>query len=160
MIHPVAVRSDRISPLTHALALGIYSRVLTEGSCKWIFFAPITSAVPHTIASIYMDGVGENIGQRITPLNPRRLCAWYCIRQGDMVRQDPYRMKRILKGKLVHSVHGLGGDASHPWGNYCQKESNHEQTRSPHHPKSSQRWHIAPPLYHHQSPNHHRRHLC
>ena len=51
MIYPVAVRSDRISPLTHALALGIYSRVLTEGSCKWIFFAPTTSAVPHTLIS-------------------------------------------------------------------------------------------------------------
>lgn len=68
MICPVAVRSDRISPLTHALALGFYSRVLTEGSCKWIFFAPTTSTVPHTIASIYMDGVGENIGQCYTPL--------------------------------------------------------------------------------------------
>ena len=32
------------------------------------FIAPSTSAVPHTIASIYMDGVGENIGQRYTPL--------------------------------------------------------------------------------------------
>ena len=130
MIHPVAVRSDRISPLTHALALGIYFRVLTEGSCKWIFFAPTTSAVTHTLISIYMDGVGENIGQRHPAGNPRRLCAWYCIRQGDMVRQAPYRMKRILKGKLVHSVHGLGRDASHPWGTYCLKESNHEQTRS------------------------------
>ena len=124
------------------------------------FIAPSTSTVPHTIASIYMDGVGENIGQRITPLNPRRLCAWYCIRQGDMVRQDPYRMKRILKGKLVHSVHGLGGDASHPWGNYCQKESNHEQTRSKSTLKPSQRRCTTPPLYHHQSPNHYRRHLC
>ena len=60
MIYPVAVRSDRISPLTHALALGIYSRVLTEGSCKWIFFAPTTSTVPHTIASAPDCGsVGE-----------------------------------------------------------------------------------------------------
>jgi len=90
------------------------------------FIAPTTSTVPHTIASIYMDGVGENIGQRNPVGNPRRLCAWYCIRQGDMVRQAPYRMKRILKGKLVHSVHGLGRDASHPWGTYCLKESNHE----------------------------------
>jgi hypothetical protein len=32
-------------------------------------------------------------------------------------------MKRILKGKLVHPVHGLGRDASHPWGTYCLKES-------------------------------------
>jgi len=115
--------------VTHALALGLIRRVPTEGSCNGFFYAP-TSTVPHTIASIYMDGVGENIGQRHPVGNPRRLCAWYCIRQGDMVRQAPYRMKRILKGKLVHSVHGLGRDASHPWGTYCLKESNHEQTPS------------------------------
>ena len=60
MIYPVAVRSDRISPLTHALALGIYSRVLTEGSCKWIFLCPFMSTVPHTIASAPDCGsVGE-----------------------------------------------------------------------------------------------------
>lgn len=86
------------------------------------FIAPTTSAVPHTIASIYMDGVGENIGQRHHPVgNPRRLCAWYCIRQGDMVRQDPYRMKRILKGKLVHSVHGLKGRGFSPLGKLLSK---------------------------------------
>ena len=94
------------------------------------FIAPTTSTVPHTLISIYMDGVGENIGQRHPAGNPRRLCAWYCIRQGDMVRQAPYRMKRILKGKLVCYAHGLGRDASHPWGTYCLKESNHEQTSS------------------------------
>jgi len=150
-----------MKPLTHAfrplrLLRGCDPNAVVSG----FFIVPVTTSVPHTIASIYMDGVGENIGQRITPLNPRRLCAWYCIRQGDMVRQDPYRMKRILKGKLVHSVHGLGGDASHPWGNYCQKESNHEQTRSKSTLKPSQRRCTTPPLCHHQSPNHHRRHLC
>ena len=159
MINPVAVRSNKLKPLNSTLALGLCSRVLTEGRAKWLFLC-LYASVPHTLISIYMDGVGENIGQRITPLNPRRLCAWYCIRQGDMVRQDPYRMKRILKGKLVHSVHGLGGDASHPWGNYCQKESNHEQTRSKSTLKPSQRRCTTPPLYHHQSPNNHRRHLC
>lgn len=95
----------------------------------FLFVCPITF-VPHTLISIYMDGVGENIGQRHPAGNPRRLCAWYCIRQGDMVRQAPYRMKRILKGKLVCYAHGLGRDASHPWGTYCLKESNHEQTSS------------------------------
>jgi len=123
MIHPVVVVVNKMRPLIHAIVLA--RGTTTDGSSKRFFYAPTTSAVPHTIASIYMDGVGENIGQRHHPAgNPRRLCAWYCIRQGDMVRQDPYRMKRILKGKLVHSVHGLGGDASHPWGNYCLKESN------------------------------------
>ena len=47
--------------------------------------------------------------------NPRELCARYLRRQRDMVRQDLYRMNRILMGKLVHT-HGLGGEASHPWG--------------------------------------------
>lgn len=122
MIHPVVVESNRTSLLTHALALGLHLWVSTEGSCKQIFFALFSSAVPHTIASIYMDGVGENIGQRHHPVgNPRRLCAWYCIRQGDMVRQDPYRMKRILKGKLVHSVHGLKGRGFSPLGKLLSK---------------------------------------
>lgn len=122
MIHPVVVESNRTSLLTHALALGLHLWVSTEGSCKQIFFALFSSAVPHTIASIYMDGVGENIGQRHHPAdNPRRLCAWYCIRQGDMVRQDPYRMKRTLKGKLVHSVHGLKGRGFSPLGKLLSK---------------------------------------
>ena len=64
MIAPVAVRSDRISPLTHALALGIYFRVLTEGSCKWIFFAPTTSTVPHTLISA--PDCGSVGGKRFT----------------------------------------------------------------------------------------------
>ena len=64
MIRSVAVRSDRISPLTHALALGIYFRVLTEGSCKWIFFAPTTSTVPHTLISA--PDCGSVGGKRFT----------------------------------------------------------------------------------------------
>jgi len=51
MIRPVAVRSNKSKPLNSTLALGFYFRVLTEGSCKWIFFAPTTSAVPHTLIS-------------------------------------------------------------------------------------------------------------
>jgi len=68
MIRSVVVESNRTSLLTHALALGLHLWVSTEGSCKQIFFALFSSSVPHTRASIYMDGVGENIGQRITPL--------------------------------------------------------------------------------------------
>ena len=36
--------------VTHALALGLYLWVPTEGSCNGFFYAP-TSTVPHTIAS-------------------------------------------------------------------------------------------------------------
>ena len=39
-IQPVAVGSDRLKPFTHALALGFYSRVPTEGSCKRLFYCP------------------------------------------------------------------------------------------------------------------------
>ena len=128
MIISVVVVVNIVKPFTHASA-PIWGQPL-GAVVSGFFIAPTTLAVPHTIASIYMDGVGENIGQRHPVDNPRRLCAWYCIRQGDMVRQAPYRMKRILKGKLVCYAHGLGRDASHPWGTYCLKESNHEQTRS------------------------------
>jgi len=31
------VRSDKLKPFTHALALGFFRRVLTEGSCKRLF---------------------------------------------------------------------------------------------------------------------------
>ena len=74
MIAPVVVESNRTSLLTHALALGLHLWVSTEGSCKQIFFVLFSSTVPHTIASIYMDGVGENIGQRITPLTTLADC--------------------------------------------------------------------------------------
>lgn len=40
-----------MKPFTHALALGFYFRVPTEGSCKRLFLCPSTSTVPHTIAS-------------------------------------------------------------------------------------------------------------
>ena len=36
--------------VTHALALGLYPWVPTEGSCNGFFYAP-TSAVPHTLIS-------------------------------------------------------------------------------------------------------------
>ena len=37
-IQTVAVRSNNWKPFTHALALGFYFRVLTEGSCKRLFY--------------------------------------------------------------------------------------------------------------------------
>ena len=50
--------------------MGNYDGAVVSG----FFIAPITTAVPHTIESIYMDGVGENIGQRITPLTTLADC--------------------------------------------------------------------------------------
>ena len=123
MIAPVVVAHNQMKPLTHAFwPLGILRGCNPNAVVSGFFIAPVTTSVPHTLISIYMDGVGENIGQRHHPVgNPRRLCAWYCIRQGDMVRQDPYRMKRILKGKLVHSVHGLKGRGFSPLGKLLSK---------------------------------------
>jgi hypothetical protein len=123
MIRSVVVAHNKFKPLTHAfwplrLLRGCNPNAVVSG----FFIAPVTTSVPHTLISIYMDGVGENIGQRHHPVgNPRRLCAWYCIRQGDKVRQAPYRMKRILKGKLVHSVHGLKGRGFSPLGKLLSK---------------------------------------
>ena len=37
MIRSVAVGSNTLKPFTHALALGFYFRVPTEGSCKRLF---------------------------------------------------------------------------------------------------------------------------
>ena len=66
MISPVVVVVNTMKPIYTCLApsSGNYDGAVVSG----FFIAPTTPAVPHTIASIYMDGVGENIGQRITPL--------------------------------------------------------------------------------------------
>ena len=42
---PVAVGSDTMKPFTHALALGLYLWVPTEGSSKRFFFAPMTTVL-------------------------------------------------------------------------------------------------------------------
>ena len=71
MIAPVVVVVNMIKPFTHASPR--YGE-LRRGSCKRLFYCPYDAAVPHTIESIYMDGVGENIGQRITPLTTLADC--------------------------------------------------------------------------------------
>jgi len=43
--------------------MGNYDGAVVSG-----FFVAPTTSVPHTIESTYMGGVGENIGQRYTPL--------------------------------------------------------------------------------------------
>ena len=64
MIAPVVVESNRTSLLTHALALGLHLWVSTEGSCKQIFFALFSSAVPHTLISA--PDCGSVGGKRFT----------------------------------------------------------------------------------------------
>lgn len=62
----VAVVSNILKPFKPA-SLPI-SMGLRQGFwVKWLFYC-LRAAVPLTIASTYMGGEGENIGQRITPL--------------------------------------------------------------------------------------------
>ena len=147
MIRTVAVVSNILKPFKPA-SLPI-SMGLRQGFwVKWLFYC-LRAAVPLTIAKHLHGWRGREHRAAHHPVdNPRELCARYLRRYGDMVRQDPYRMNRIPMGKLVHT-HGLGGDASHPWVTYCLKESNYEQTRSQHHPQSSQRGTAAPSVSHH-----------
>ena len=65
MIAPVAVEGNKLKAVYSCTAP---NRGFHQCSSKRLFYCPFMSAVPHTIASIYMDGVGENIGQRYTPL--------------------------------------------------------------------------------------------
>jgi hypothetical protein len=69
MIIPVVVAHNLMKPLTHAFwPLGILKGCNPNAVVSGFFIAPVTTSVPHTLISIYMDGVGENIGQRYTPL--------------------------------------------------------------------------------------------
>jgi hypothetical protein len=119
MIRTVAVVSNILKPFKPA-SLPI-SMGLRQGFwVKWLFYC-LRAAVPLTIAKHLHGWRGRKHRAAHHPVdNPRELCARYLRRQRDMVRQDLYRMNRILMGKLVHT-HGLGGEASHPWGNYCLK---------------------------------------
>ena len=76
---------------------------------KWLFCCPSSIAL-HARAERLHGRLGRKHRAAHHPVdNPRELCARYLRRYGDMVRQDPYRMNRILMGKLVHT-HGLGGE--------------------------------------------------
>lgn len=84
---------------------------------KWLFLFPRPIAL-HAIAEHLHGWLGRKHRAAHHPVdNPTELCARYRARRKDMVRQDLHRMNRILMGKLVHT-HGLGGEASHPWGYY------------------------------------------
>ena len=68
MISPVVVARNLMKPLTHAFwPLGIPGGCYPNAVVSGFFIAP-TTTVPHTLTSTYMGGVGENIGQRYTPL--------------------------------------------------------------------------------------------
>ena len=56
-ICPVAVGSDRLKPFTHALALGLYLWVPTEGSSKRLFYCPHATA--HPVGDPYGRGWGK-----------------------------------------------------------------------------------------------------
>jgi len=120
MIRTVAVVRN-FNQSTYETSLPIVLGVRQGSPLSGFFYARTTSSALHAIAEHLHGWLGRKHRAAHHPVdNPRELCARYLRRYGDMVRQDPYRMNRILMGKLVHT-HGLGGEASHPWGNYCLK---------------------------------------
>ena len=115
MIRTVAVVRN-INQSTYETSLPIVLGVRQGSPLSGFFYARTTSSVPLTIAKHLHGWRGRKHRAAHHPVdNPTELCARYRARQRDMVRQDLYRMNRILMGKLVHT-HGLGGEASHPWG--------------------------------------------
>jgi len=107
-----------MKPLIHAYCSRKGDRY-QYAAVSGFFYCPFDIRSPHE--SKHLHGWrGRKHRAALHPAgNPSELCARYRARQGDMVRQDPYRVNRTLMGKLVRYAHGLGGEASHPWGNYC-----------------------------------------
>ena len=107
MIRTVAVVSNILKPFKPA-SLPI-SMGLRQGFwVKWLFYC-LRAIALHAIAEHLHGWLGRKHRAAHHPVdNPTELCARYRARQRDMVRQDLYRMNRILMGKLVHT-HGLGG---------------------------------------------------
>jgi len=83
------------------------------------FFYCCMTIAPHAIATHLNGWLGMKHRATHHPVdNPSELCARYHERIVDMVRQDTIRLNRILMGKLVNFVNGLGVMAYHPWGTY------------------------------------------
>ena len=117
MIRTVAVVRN-FNQSTYETSLPIFLGVRQGSPLSGFFYARTTSSALHAIAEHLHGWLGRKHRAAHHPVdNPTGLCARYRARQRDKVRQDLYRMNRIPMGKLVHT-HGLGGDASHPWGNY------------------------------------------
>jgi hypothetical protein len=108
MIYAIVVVRNNFKPFKPA-SLPIKLGARQGFWVKWLFCCPSSIAL-HAIAEHLHGWLGREHRAAHHPVdNPRELCARYLRRYGDMVRQDPYRMNRILKGKLVHT-HGLGGE--------------------------------------------------
>ena len=67
MIRTVAVEGNYLKTVYSCSCLDIL-RLPPRAVVSGFFIAHSMSTVPLTIASTYMGGEGENIGQRITPL--------------------------------------------------------------------------------------------
>ena len=108
MICPIVVVRNNLKPFKPA-SLPVISGARQGFWVKWLFCCPSSIAL-HAIAEHLHGWLGRKHRAAHHPVdNPRELCARYLRRQRDMVRQDLYRMNRILMGKLVHT-HGLGGE--------------------------------------------------
>jgi hypothetical protein len=109
MIRTVAVVRN-INQSTYETSLPIVLGVRQGSPLSGFFYARTTSSALHAIAEHLHGWLGREHRAAHHPVdNPTELCARYRARQRDMVRQDLYRMNRILMGKLVHT-HGLGGE--------------------------------------------------
>ena len=68
MISPVVVESNNSEAVYTCSRPWFYTRGFRPRAVVSGFFIVPAVTVPHTLASTYMGGVGENIGQRHTPL--------------------------------------------------------------------------------------------
>jgi hypothetical protein len=110
MISPVAVESNEMKPLNSTLALGLIRRVSTEGRAKWLFLLPHVIRTPYENKHLHGWRGREHRAAHHPAGNPRRLCAWYCKRQGDMVRQDPLSNETHPPGEAGGTAVGLKGE--------------------------------------------------
>lgn len=117
MIRTVAVERNISKPFK-PVSLPMLSGVRQGFWVKWLFLLSTRIRTPHDSKHLHGWRGREHRAAHHPVDNPTELCARYRARRKDMVRQDLHRKNRILMGKLVHT-HGLGGEASHPWGYYC-----------------------------------------
>ena len=89
------------------LPLGILRGFDQGAVVSGFFYCPYVIRTPYVNKHLHGWRGREHRAALHPADNPRRLCAWYCKRQGDMVIQDPYRMKRTPKGKLAGIARGL-----------------------------------------------------
>ena len=118
MIKSVVVESNKLKPLTHALALGFIRRVSTEGSCKGLFCFLHDIRTPYDKKHLHGWRGRKHRATNHPVDNPTELCARYRERRKDMVRQDLHRLNRNPLREVGVLCTWAWCDVYHPWGNY------------------------------------------